>query len=281
MFRASAPKTTRPPGENDDLAGHEGRVFWLFDGATENWPVRRHDRNVQWYVRQLSDIFAATVRAQPDIALADLTRRAIRVAATQFFADTGYGPDTSYRERPFSTLLLCRHDAARAELDYLIIGDSVLAVCGRTETVVTDRRQENLGHHEALYAVQRSGQGISSQAYRDAMDRVYHFVYGKLNQPDGFDVVAQDEDVVSRAVTGTIAADEGDTVLLMSDGYSCAVDVLGLYPDFTAMAAAIDRDGPDAVIAAIRAFEKNDPEGFQKPRQRREDDATVIGFTLG
>jgi hypothetical protein len=66
-------------------------------------------------------------------------------------------------------------------------------------------------------------------------------------------------------------------VLLMTDGFAAAELRYGLYPNATALMAAVMGQGARVVAAALREYEETvDPEGRLKPRWKRSDDASCI-----
>ncbi len=270
--------TEAKPGKdaNDDIAGHSGNVFWLMDGATELTPPP-HGCNAAWHVGQLHRAFEDILHAEPKIALPALASRAIADVARKFFATTGLDASAPQDARPFATLILCRCDAGT--LDYLIVCDSTLAVIGPERTaVLTDPRLGDLKALAPLDTLLKGGSGFNSPAFKAAMRNVYDHVFGYINAAGGFDVIGQDAGVVDRAVTGTIALEPGDTVLLMSDGFTRAVDTLALYPSWAALVTALKSEGPQAIIDRIRAAERADGDGRRFPRPGIHDDATVLAL---
>jgi hypothetical protein len=59
-----------------------------------------------------------------------------------------------------------------------------------------------------------------------------------------------------------------------SDGATGLVDRFGLL-DWSSFLDVLAEQGPEAIIAQVRAAEHSDPEGQRWPRGKRHDDASV------
>lgn len=275
---ATASKPTR--ATNDDLAGYAGRTFWLMDGATQlHEPA--HGLTAAWHVGQLDAYFRAALAQDPQIDLAELATAAITATAHKFFAQSGMTAEDSMMERPFCTLSLCRLNETADKLEYLVLCDSSLLVLSRDdETVVSDLRLDGLNALDPTNALLKEGAGFDSAEYKTALLSAYHHVFAHLNKPAGWYAVAQDARVVAEALRGEIAVTPDDVILLMSDGFTRAVDTLGIYTNWRALTEAVKSKGLDAVIENIRKVERGDAEGLQHPRSSRHDDATALWVQL-
>ena len=65
-------------------------------------------------------------------------------------------------------------------------------------------------------------------------------------------------------------------VLMASDGVSCGVDTTACSPDWSAVRDAAPRSGADAVLDAVRAAERSDPDGSRWPRAKPHDDQALV-----
>lgn len=262
---------------NDDLAGHAGNIFWLMDGATQLEPPA-HGLDACWHVGELERNFKKSVAATQEISLATLAKSAIANTAQKFFAQTGYTVESPQKFRPLCTLILCRLAPDRSTLDYLIVCDSTLAVLGadREATVLSDDRLDRLNPLAKTNALLRSGSGFTSEEYRLEMQNVYNRCTPLLNKPGGWDAVAQDAGVIDRALTGTLNLHPNDHILLMSDGFTRALDTLDLYSSWEPLLDDLQTHGATYILDCIRTAEKNDPDGKTHPRSSLHDDATIL-----
>lgn len=273
--QATASKPTKT--FNDDLAGDMGRCFWLMDGATQlHQPA--HGLTASWHVGQLAAGFRRLLAEDPDMDLALLAKKSIAATAQQFFDKSGMTSADPMMERPFCTLILCRLNDAMDSLEYLLLCDSTLLVqSGDKAQVITDGRQDDVQALRETNALLVSGQGFDTPAYKAALLEAYHHVFRHLNKPEGgWYAVAQDENVVDHALRGNIPITSQDNIFLMSDGFTRAVDTLGMYPDFSSLTTDIQKTDLSAIIDRIRDVEREDGEGQCYPRSSRHDDATAL-----
>jgi hypothetical protein len=94
------------------------------------------------------------------------------------------------------------------------------------------------------------------------------------NHPDGFWVASTDPDAARHALTDTVARDGLQRAAVLSDGATRLVDRFGLL-DWPSFLDVLAEQGPDAIIAPVRAAEHSDPDGRRWPRGKRHDDASA------
>lgn len=92
---------------------------------------------------------------------------------------------------------------------------------------------------------------------------------------DGHQPARAAPQIAASASTGTITQSGLRGIALLSDGATRITDRFGLlgWPE---LLAVIRDEGPDALIARVRAAEAGDPAGERWPRTKKTDDATVI-----
>ncbi len=277
VIYATAPKPHK--NSNDDAAGREGNIFWLMDGATQLAPPE-HGLDAAWHTRRLGAEFAALAREKPDLALMELATTAVTTVGAEFYARSGLDAAAPQNLRPFSTLVLCRLDVARRNLEYLVLCDSTLAVVSpEREETVSDGRLDANNFLAATNALLRAGKDFDSAEYKAALHGVYDSSQPLLNNDGALGAwygVTQDAKSLGQALQGEIALAAGDNVLLMSDGFTRAVDTLGLYRKYADVLAALEEKGPFAVLDDIRAAERADAGGAKHQRSSRYDDATLL-----
>jgi hypothetical protein len=167
-------------------------------------------------------------------------------------------------------------------MDYLTISDSRLAIIGSgREVIIYDRRVEEGNYLGKINILLKQGHGFHSDIYRQAMRDVYDVIDKKLNVPGGFDVVGQDSAVIDRALTGRIQIHPNDDILLMSDGFTRAIDTLDIYPSWSDLLHALKTEGGEQVIRTIRESEVQDSNGRNYPRSSAHDDATLLWLRPG
>lgn len=263
---------------NDDIAGYAGNIFWLMDGATQRYPPA-HGLDAAWHVDRLSAELTRLASQNPDMGLAEMARTAIDIVGREFEQKTGLDAAAPQDLRPFSTLILCKRNPEK--LEYLLLCDSTLAVMrnDKMRVVAVDARLDNLKALDECYGCLSKGREFDSDEFKQAMRRAYDIGQHKLNNAlcdDAWFAVGQSPDVIAQALTGEIELSESDDVVLMSDGFTRAVDTLGVYKSWDDLAAALKEIGPEKIIEQIRKVEREDVQGFKHHRSSPHDDATIL-----
>ncbi len=194
------------------------------------------ERDGGWHSREL----AAELRSL-EHDLADELAGAIDRLATKH----GLTPGDS----PSSTVAMVRW--TDDTVDALVLADSPVVVFGERTHVLADQRLRNL-----------RGKVAEITAWR--------------NREGGFWVAEADPGAAYRAVRGSWRRDEVHAVLLATDGVSCGVDDYGLFADWQSVLDITSANGPDAVLAEIRAAEANDPERIRWRRSKVHDDQALV-----
>lgn len=236
------------PNEDLVIAGPSWIV--VLDGATAAAGVDSgcvHD--VPWLVARLGGALAARLSADRDTSLAGVLEAAIGETA----AAHGDRCDLGNPDSPSSTVAMVR--AGRGRVEYLVLGDSpvMLAPAGGGVEVVADDRLERLP---------------GGRPYPVELVRCMR------NAPGGFWVAAARPEAAAQGVCGAVDVREVRAVGACTDGVARLVDWYGWTWDD--LAAALDGDGPGAVIGAVRELE-----AARGPvRGKRHDDATVAWARL-
>ncbi|HEX3780945.1 MAG TPA: hypothetical protein VHX38_14880 [Pseudonocardiaceae bacterium] len=238
----------------------------LLDGATALRP-QRHSGG--WYAERLSAELAARLRAEPTIDLADLLAGCIAALAAEHDLVPGAAPS--------STVALLRW--TDTEVDGLVLADSpIVAFTDDGPRLLADDRIATLPRPGGYRARLAEGGGFGAEhitALRSAGSTT-----GRLrNVEGGFWVAEADPAAAARARRASWPRTGLRAVLLASDGVSCGVDDYHLF-DWPAVLAMAEADGPQAVLDAVRAAERQDPDGERWPRPKRHDDQALALVTF-
>ncbi|MFI7640147.1 protein phosphatase 2C domain-containing protein [Nonomuraea sp. NPDC049400] len=262
VTHASRPGSGRP---NEDLVIAGPSWIVVLDGATAAPGVDSgcvHD--VPWLVARLGSALAAGLtagRLPPRVAggerlvdggdgtpLAGILEAAIEATMAAHFGTCDLGnPDS-----PSTTVAMVR--SVRGRVEYLVLGDSpvVFALADGGVRVVSDDRLEGLpgGRPYTVELVRRM-----------------------RNAPGGFWVAGSRSEAARQGVCGAVAGARG--VAVLTDGVSRLVEWYGW--GWGDVVAALEGQGPEAVIRAVRELERS--RGPQ--RGKRHDDATVAWGRVG
>ncbi|WP_422116359.1 protein phosphatase 2C domain-containing protein [Brachybacterium sp. UNK5269] len=237
------------PGADEDAAGVLGEVAVLLDGAgvPQRFRAGCH-HSVAWFSHTLAAhlLGRAQDRAVPLSAALAAAITAVR-ALHEDDCDLASGS-------PSATVVAVRRQAEH--LEHLVLCDSSLLLGGTDGQVlrVSDAR---------LDEVVRAEPGAAS-------------IEARRNAPGGFWVARHEPEAADRALVGRTPIAALESVHLVSDGVTRAVDMLGLHDD-AGLARALRTD-PTALLRDLRRAEAALPPA-RRPR-KPHDDATALTLHL-
>ncbi|HVK24925.1 MAG TPA: hypothetical protein VM677_26500 [Actinokineospora sp.] len=216
------------------------------------------------YARELAAQLAGRLTAAPELDLVGHLAGAIRSVARH----NGFTPG----ESPSSTVSIVRWDESTVEA--LVLCDSpVAAFLADAVEVVADDRLRDLPrgpYRERLARGEGYGPG-HYEALRSSGDR-----FDRWRNVDGGFWVAEAVPAAARqAVRASWPRADVRSVLMATDGVSCGVDDYGIFT-WESMRELAASAGPQAVLDAVRAAEKSDPDGSRWPRVKRHDDQALV-----
>jgi hypothetical protein len=250
---------------NDDRAGSKATCAWVIDGATDLGPpgLLGEQGGAAW--------LAATADAGFSIAtadrLAETCRQAFDHVAARFHLERRRAVAHAW-ELPSAAFAAAQLTGGGMEVAWA--ADCAVLLRSGAEvrwcTPVPDRVIES-ADAAAL------GAGIGADALRSGAvleDRRTH-----RSRP-GRRVLDVDAAASASAMQiVSVAVAPGDSVLLMTDGFSALVDAYGVY-DAAGLFAAVEANGLAALGQELRAVEEADATCLRYPRFKRSDDATAL-----
>ncbi len=260
-----------PDRANEDAFGACGAYAWVIDGATglAETPLLDAPSDAAWLAAALGAALAALAHDAPDPA-ALLVAAAAEVEA-RFHAERIRAPRERY-EIPTASVLLARF--AGEGIDLVELGD-----CGLY--VAAEGAVARYGGSARGRAGERSSAARLNGATRRDDPDVLAFLRAarnRANAPGGYPIFAPDADAARHARRHHHAAPSGEA-LFVTDGFDAAVEDYCLYSPASLVNAA--RGGLPGPLAAIRAAERDDPEGLRYPRFKPSDDATALLVRFG
>jgi hypothetical protein len=138
--------------------------------------------------------------------------------------------------------------------------------------VVTDDRVSTTARAERAEADRYPFGSPQKQA---ALLRMKHAELAQRNQPGGFWTAAADPAVAAHAITGTVPTRDLRRLAVLTDGAARISAVFNLL-DWHGVLELLEDEGPTELIRRVRALESADPTGTKWPRNKANDDATVI-----
>jgi hypothetical protein len=236
----------------------------VLDGASAPDPAV-HDGG--WY----ADRLAAELR---DRLTAPLDLRTV-------LADSIAAVTSAYRlvpgRAPSSTVTLLRWDADRVE--GLVLGDSPLVVVTTDGLdVLVDERLDTVAPAQRVaYHDRLAAGGGYDDGHRELLRALVGEQRRLRNRPDGYWIAEAVPVAARQSLTRSWPAAAVRTAVLASDGVSRGIG--RAVPDWPAALDLVARHGPEALLDAVRAPERADPDGRTWPRAKPYDDQTLVVVT--
>jgi hypothetical protein len=224
-----------------------------------------------WFARRLGTQLLALLTTQADRSLADSLAQAITDVAALHVDICDLGHPGS----PSATVAVLR-EQPRA-IDWLLLGDTTILLEEPAGIrVLTDDRLEQVAavQHRAMHQ-HATGSTDHDRSFAELVTEQRRH----RNHPDGFWVASTDPSAAQHALTDTVLRDGLRRVAVLSDGTTRLVERFGLL-DWPSFLDTLAEQGPDAIIAQVRAAEASDPDGQRWPRGKRHDDATAAYLVL-
>jgi Protein phosphatase 2C len=258
-----SPDTT----SNEDFIAATASVVVVIDGASVPPGLGTGCiHGTAWFARRLATQLLALLSTKADHSPADSLAQAITDVAA-LHADTC---DLSHPGSPSATVAILREQPEA--VDYLVLGDTtILLEEPAAIRVVSDDRLEHVAgvQHGAMHQ-HATGSADHARSFAELVTEQRRH----RNHPDGFWVASTDPAAAQHALTDTIARDGLQRAAVLSDGATRLVDRFGLV-DWPSFLTILAKQGPDAIIAQVRAAEHSDPDGQRWPRGKRHDDASA------
>jgi hypothetical protein len=260
-------------GINEDAVGCSGNLAWVIDGAT---PLSRErltyaPSDARWLVdfvqRELRTAGEERDPRSLEEIIAEIAQK-VRRASGGWRAQPKFPPSAA--------LGLARN--CGEAIEYFVLADVVVAVDGRFQAAWSDDAVDRANveaissFEETLRATGSYEQSIA--AVRPLMRRQRET---RMNVDGGYWVLADDPRAAERAIRGSVRARDISRVLLCTDGFARAVQLLQLFGSWADFFAA-NRPLGD-VLDDIRSVEANDPECLRFPRWSVSDDASALLLT--
>jgi hypothetical protein len=257
---AERPAGTKPSQDRTVLLKDAVAVL---DGASAPDPS---GRDGGWYAGELARELQDRL---PDrrLDLATVLGDAIAAVTSAYRLEPGRSPS--------STVTLLRWD--ESFVDGLVLGDSPLVVFPGPEVVVDERLATVAPRQRVAYHDRLAGGGGYDEGHRELLRALVGEQRRHRNRPDGYWIAEASPAAARQALTRRWPATAVHTAILASDGVSRGIGC-GV-ADWTAALDLVDEDGPEALLDAVRAPERADPDGRRWPRSKPYDDQAVVVVT--
>jgi len=274
----STADNTKP---NDDWIGFNEQIAVVADGATglsEQRLIEEADSDAQWIAKKGADRFLV---GNPGDPVRDLVRE-INTHALETIIGHGSANSIPRYAWPSASFIMIRDQGGLLEISGL--GDCMAFV--ETRDGYTDRfsaMADNRADESASARADLAKRPKHDEAIRSPEVIASLRAKRELNNTpqSGVWTLGLVPEASEHVFTVALPSDEVTHVLLMSDGFSAAVDAYKLW-DESALMAVAKTDGLTKINAGIRHVERVvDPDAMRFPRYKQSDDSSAILLKTG
>ncbi|MCM1263574.1 MAG: hypothetical protein NC313_12745 [Butyrivibrio sp.] len=209
---------------NEDAYGYDNNTLWVIDGATDifNYKYFSGVSDVQWIVQELNYVLKEKSSL---ISLKEMLRAAIGSVRLKALNIAPIINTIPINQLP--TFSICCVRINKNSLEYLCIGDCSL-FCSRSPSIrYSDLRI--LPFHYQVNEVKEKYKDNQNEYNKQVLKKVRE-IKKYINTKEGYWVGTLDPNVVDNSVEGYIDINQGDRVLLCSDGFRPSLDEANLIP---------------------------------------------------
>ncbi|MBV1693966.1 MAG: protein phosphatase 2C domain-containing protein [Hyphomicrobiales bacterium] len=257
---------------NEDAAGATGNLAWVLDGARSPVAPRFGPSDAAWLVGEIDTRLqaAGASGATLDDALARLASALPLAWGPADDADPAGGPTNCL------ALLHLEVDAGTggANIEAAVLGDVVVLMDGGDGPVIwTDERVRPFEARTIAVAARcsRAPDGTLGPEVAETIRANRR----AINTPHGFAVVSPVRPWLHLARRFSARLAPGSRLALMSDGFWRLVDPFEMMSPRELLDALLSGEA-DALLARLRAAERDDGDAGRWPRIKIHDDATVM-----
>lgn len=253
---------------NDDRIGLASTHAWVIDGATDlGDPGLVGERGgAAWLANTADAAFHDAVGP-----LSALCETVFATVASQYTAACRRAPAAEW-ELPVASFAAVSVLAGR--LDCAFAGDCAVLHRSASGTAFVTRAPDRTSESDDAAALGVGTGGLTLKSHDVLADR-------RASRARARDVLSIDP-IRSQAATTSrqVFCDRGDSILLMSDGFSSLIDA---YRAYTAdgLFRAVEERGLAAVAMELREIERLDHACRRYPRFKASDDASAMWITVG
>ncbi|MDT3400656.1 protein phosphatase 2C domain-containing protein [Streptomyces sp. B1866] len=253
-----------PPKANEDWVSATRELIIVLDGATARTDTGCV-HGVSWYAKNLGSAIEEFAQ-DADLPLKEVLRKAIcRVAGLHSECDL------KHPGSPSAAVAIVRLGVS---LDYLVLGDVSLVICGSAGvSVVTDPRVSSTARAERAEADRHP---IGSPEKEAALLRMKAGELAAKNHEGGYWIAASEPSGVDHALTGAVDPASVRDLAVFTDGAARIVDLFSESSWADVLTELREAGRPVEIIGRVRSLEDSDARGERWPRNKKSDDATIV-----
>jgi hypothetical protein len=249
-------------GPSEDRVGWTESKAWVIDGATPmDFPPGFDRFDVHWFVERVEKVLRFSDATSPSQVLQLAAEAVDRELASAGFPGSAVPPSAAVGVI----------SVGQGYVEWAVLGDVVLSIRfrGGATRVVSDWSLHL--REKAMIEASRRMTSVELRTFGRARR------LRDMNSEGGYWVLARSRGAIGHAKRGSVPTCQIDSIMLMSDGFSRAVDTFGLFRDWGDLHCHV-RGGAalSDVAQRIRQTEADDPERVKFERLKTMDDSTAL-----
>ena len=271
------------PGQeiNEDSCSVSDRYLLALDGATglQEQHITKESSDARWLALRGAEEISTRLAESP-ASLPEICREAALILQGELRALAAPGlPKTAYPSSGVAALRLCGET-----LEYYGLGDLTTLLRhrdGQVEVIHNSQlsRLDRSVLTKMVRLAQESGETVAAQ--RKKVQALLQHNRDLRNRLGGYMIFDPSAEGAAQGTSLRWPTKEIRSAAILSDGIADAVPVFGMAPDYDAFLSRLEREGPEAVCAALRRLQQGDPTFDRYPRFKQADDVTIILADLG
>ena len=263
---------------NEDVAGMTRYGAWVLDGATglNNKKIVSDESDAKWYVDWWNNYLSQNI--DKDFSLKDILYNGIDIV-TREYKNTVGNTKVDKLDIPSCSIVIIKY--YKDKLEYLVLGDcTLLTKVNNNYNCIKDESVCRLD--EVVFNSIKNIENINELSLLDKKNKVLPVIIEnrlKKNSKEGYWILEFNKDAVDNAIHGFIDVKDEISIVLTSDGFSCAFDRYNLVNKKDVF-SIVQNEGIDHIYNKIRNLEREDLNGIVYPRFKMSDDSTCVYLNL-
>lgn len=263
---------------NEDVAGISRYGAWVLDGATglNNKKIVSDESDAKWYVDWWNNYLSQNI--DKDFSLKDILYNGIDIV-TREYKNTVGNTKVDKLDIPSCSIVIIKY--YKDKLEYLVLGDcTLLTKVNNNYNCIKDESVCRLD--EVVFNSIKNIENINELSLLDKKNKVLPVIIEnrlKKNTKEGYWILEFNKDAVDNAIHGFIDVKDEISIVLTSDGFSCAFDRYNLVNKKDVF-SIVQNEGIDHIYNKIRNLEREDLNGIVYPRFKVSDDSTCVYLNL-
>lgn len=268
---------------NEDTVGFTKTSAFIIDGASglTRTNVTNSENDVYWYITQWKEVLKTNLDA--DKNLKEILKDSIKIIRSRFYSIADK-EKVNALDYPSAAIAIVR--LRNNNIEYFILGDCSIVlkhVDGKVYYLKDDRvtKLDNLVIKNIIEEYQNNMN--EDKIFKGFSEKTLDMLREnrlKKNTDTGYWILEFDEKAIDEGIYGSFPATDSVGAVLMSDGFSAAIDNYRLI-DVNSIFDYVKIYGLEKIYNSIKDIEEDDIDCIKYPRLKKSDDCSAIHMEIG